>query len=77
MLPEIALIGGMALAAQSWWTRSQADTSDELLTRLEEVQSSIDALRAEVERISEAQQFTAPLLAEPPASLPDADASKP
>jgi hypothetical protein len=41
-----------------------ADGGVDVLARLEQLQSSVDTLSVEVERVSEAQRFTSRLLAE-------------
>ena len=75
-----AIIGGIVVAvtliraiAGRWRTpalRNADDTSLRVEARLETLQSSIDAMALEIERISEGQRFTTKLLSERGEALP-------
>jgi hypothetical protein len=53
-----------------------AQVSPEVLSRLERIEQGVEAIAVEVERIAEAQRFTAKLMAElPKNALPHADST--
>ena len=67
VVPTVAALVGIGLAARALWRRGPADR-DRLSagdsSRLERLETAVDAIAIEVERISEAQRFSAALLAE-------------
>ena len=50
--------------------------SPELTARLDRIEQAVEAVAIEVERIAEAQRFSAKLMSEQPRSLPKSDAPR-
>ena len=67
LVPTVAAFVGIGLGARVLWRRGSRDrdrvsAGDD--RRLERLETAVDAIAIEVERISEAQRFSAALLAE-------------
>lgn len=76
MIGTIALGIPLIRAFTRRWERPAlpADTSPDVTARLERIEQAVEAVAIEVERIAEAQRFSARLMAEQqPRSLPKSD----
>ena len=76
IVPTVAAIVGIGLAARILWRKGGLDRPATQAVddrRLERLETAVDTIAIEVERISEAQRFTASLLAErlPPPRVTD------
>jgi hypothetical protein len=59
------MVGSLAAIRSAWSaSRRAASCQPAIRTRLDQLQQSVDAIAVEVERIAEAQRFSAKLLAE-------------
>lgn len=67
VIPTVAAFVGIGLAARILWRKGSRDRPATQAVddrRLERLETAVDAIAIEVERISEAQRFSASLLAE-------------
>ena len=65
VVPTVAALVGIGLAARILWRKGSRDRTPALDDRrLERLETAVDTIAIEVERISEAQRFSASLLAE-------------
>jgi hypothetical protein len=66
LVPTVAALVGIGLGARLLWRKGTRDPGPPAVDdrRLERLETAVDVIAIEVERISEAQRFSAALLAE-------------